>query len=68
MKKLGQQNYPAKKIKQNEESKILEEQIQEERRIFDNIIQIIGAGLCLIDKNSKIIWANDTLKEWLNLK
>ncbi len=51
-----------------EESKILEEQIQEERRIFDNIIEVIGAGLCLIDKNSKIIWANDTLKDWMNLK
>jgi signal transduction histidine kinase/PAS domain-containing protein len=49
------------------ESEILEEQIQEERRIFDNIIQVIGAGLCLIDKDSKITWANDTLKEWLNL-
>ncbi|MGR3293509.1 MAG: ATP-binding protein [Candidatus Scalindua sp.] len=51
----------------NEESKILEEQIQEEREIFDNVIEVMGAGLCLIDKNSKIIWANDTLKEWLNL-
>lgn len=49
------------------ESEILEEQIQEERRIFDNIIQVIGAGLCLIDKDSIITWANDTLKEWLDL-
>ena len=55
------------KNEENEESKILEEQIQEEREIFDNVIDVIGAGLCLIDKNSKIIWANDTLKEWLNL-
>jgi len=45
----------------------LEEQIQEEREIFDNVIEVMGAGLCLIDKNTKIIWANDTLKEWLNL-
>ena len=52
---------------ENEDSKILEEQIQEEREIFDNVIDVMGAGLCLIDKNSKIIWANDTLKEWLNL-
>ena len=55
------------KNEENEESKILEEQIQEEREIFDNVIDVMGAGLCLIDKNSKIIWANDTLKEWLNL-
>ena len=52
---------------EKEESKILEEQIQEEREIFDNVIEVMGAGLCLIDKKSKIIWANDTLKEWLNL-
>jgi signal transduction histidine kinase/PAS domain-containing protein len=55
------------KNEENEESKILEDQIQEEREIFDNVIDVMGAGLCLIDKNSKIIWANDTLKEWLNL-
>jgi len=55
------------KNEENEESKILEEQIQEEREIFDNVIEVMGAGLCLIDKNTKIIWANDTLKEWLNL-
>ena len=55
------------KNEENEESKILEEQIQEEREIFDNVIEVMGAGLCLIDKNTKIIWVNDTLKEWLNL-
>jgi signal transduction histidine kinase/PAS domain-containing protein len=55
------------KNEENEESKMLEEQIQEEREIFDNVIEVMGAGLCLIDKNSKIIWVNDTLKEWLNL-
>ncbi len=64
---IGTGNFPVKN-EENEESKILEEQIQEEREIFDNVIDVIGAGLCLIDKNSKIIWANDTLKEWLNLK
>ncbi|MCP4254925.1 MAG: GAF domain-containing protein [Candidatus Scalindua sp.] len=56
------------KNEENEESKILEKQIQEEREIFDNVIEVMGAGLCLIDKNTKIIWANDTLKEWLNLE
>ena len=58
---------PSEKNEENEESKILVEQIQEEREIFDNVIEVMGAGLCLIDKNSKVIWANDTLQEWLNL-
>ena len=51
-----------------DESKKLEEQIQEERKIFDNVMTVIGAGLCLLDKDSKVVWANDTLKEWLDLK
>ncbi len=63
---VGTKNLSVKK-EEKEESKILEEQIQEEREIFDNVIEVMGAGLCLIDKNSKVIWANDTLKEWLNL-
>ena len=63
---VGTKNLSVKK-EEKEESKILEEQIQEEREIFDNVIEVMGAGLCLIDKKSKVIWANDTLKEWLNL-
>ena len=31
-------------------------------------MEVIGAGLCLIDKNSKIIWTNDTLRDWLNIE
>ena len=64
--KIGTENLSVKN-EENEDSKILEEQIQEEREIFDNVIDVMGVGLCLIDKNSKVIWANDTLKEWLNL-
>ena len=56
------------KDEENKESKILEEQIQEERKVFDNVIEVMGTGLCLIDRNSKIIWANDTLKGWMSLK
>jgi signal transduction histidine kinase/PAS domain-containing protein len=62
---------PAKSLKksnEDNESKKLEEQIQEERRIFDNIIEVIGIGLCLIDKDLRIKWANHTLWDWLNLK
>ncbi len=64
--KIGTGDFPTIN-EQDEKSAILEEKIQEERRIFDNIIQVIGAGLCLIDKDSKITWANDTLQEWLDL-
>ena len=58
----------SKKSVKEDESKKLEEQIQEERNIFGNIMEVIGAGLCLLDKDSKVVWANDTLKEWLDLK
>ena len=67
MKKPGTAKLSNNSVKKDE-SKKLEEQIQEERKIFDNIMTVIGAGLCLLDKDSKVVWANDTLKEWLDLK
>jgi len=66
-KKSGTATLSKKSIKEDE-SKTLEEQIQEERKIFGNIMEVIGAGLCLLDKDSKVVWANATLKEWLDLK
>lgn len=39
-----------------------------ERRQNDNIMDVIEAGLCLLDKNLKIIWANKTISDWLDLK
>jgi len=39
-----------------------------ERRNKDKIIDVIGIGLCLLDKDLKITWANQTLCNWLNLK
>ena len=39
-----------------------------ERRNKDKIIDVIGIGLCLLNKDLKVIWANQTLCDWLNLK
>ena len=49
-------------------SKGLKERRKLERRSKDKIIDIIGVGLCLLDKELKITWANQTLCNWLNLK
>ena len=38
------------------------------RRNQDKIIDVIGVGLCLLDKELKITWANKTLRDWLQLK
>ncbi len=53
---------------QSKESKNFKEQRQQERRKNDNITDIIGIGLCLLDKDLKIIWANKTICDWLDLK
>ncbi len=39
-----------------------------ERRNKDKIIDVIGVGLCLLDNELKITWANKTFCDWLNLK
>lgn len=39
-----------------------------ERRKNDNIMDVIEAGLCLLDKDLKVVWANKTLSDWLDLK
>ncbi len=49
-------------------SKGLKERRKLERRNKDKIIDVIGVGLCLLDKELKITWANQTLCDWLNLK
>ncbi|MFQ5787398.1 MAG: histidine kinase dimerization/phospho-acceptor domain-containing protein, partial [Thermodesulfobacteriota bacterium] len=38
------------------------------RRNKDKIIDVIGIGLCLLDKDLRITWANQTLCDWLDLK
>ncbi len=41
-----------------------EEAIRIERDKLENIVEGIGAGLTLLDKNLSITWANSTIKEW----
>jgi signal transduction histidine kinase/PAS domain-containing protein len=38
------------------------------RRKNDNLTDVIGTGLCLLDRNLKIIWANKIICDWLDLK
>ena len=49
-------------------SKGVKERRTLERRNKDKIIDVIGVGLCLLDKELKITWANQTLCDWLQLK
>jgi signal transduction histidine kinase len=57
-----------KDAKQSKGLKNFDEQRQQERRKNDNIMDVIGIGLCLLDKDLKIIWANKTICDWLDLK
>lgn len=38
---------------------------QRGRRANDKIIYAVGVGLCLLDKDLKIVWANKTICDWL---
>ncbi|MHC4138240.1 MAG: GAF domain-containing sensor histidine kinase [Planctomycetota bacterium] len=49
-------------------SKGVKERRTLKRRNQDKIIDVIGVGLCLLDKELKITWANKTLRDWLQLK
>ncbi len=49
-------------------SKDLKERRKLERRNKDKIIDVVGVGLCLLDNELKITWANQTLCDWLHLK
>ncbi len=57
-----------KDAEQSRESKNFKERRQQERRKNDNITDVIGIGLCLVDKGLEIIWANKTIRDWLDLK
>ena len=47
---------------------IFKERRELERRNQDKIIDGIGVGLCMLDKEMKITWANQTICNWLGLK
>ncbi len=60
-----------KKLEDTELPKVLKnfkERRELERRNQDKIIDGIGVGLCMLDKELKITWANQTLCDWLGLK
>ncbi len=40
------------------------EELVREKRKLDDVVGVIGAGLALIDREHKIIWANKTLQDW----
>ncbi len=49
----------------SEESKDILERRKRGRRKNDNIIYAIGVGLSLVDRDSKIIWVNKTICDWM---
>ncbi|MFQ5965493.1 MAG: ATP-binding protein [Candidatus Scalinduaceae bacterium] len=69
---IKKRNTEISKLLNNDEirniSNEVQEQIHRERRRNDNILDVIGAGLSLLSKDLKIIWANKTLYDWLDLK
>ena len=62
---VSEQGADITKISRNRKPQ--KERRQFERRNNDKIINAIGIGLCLLDKDLKITWTNQTLCDWLNL-
>src|SRR3972149_3389326 len=63
---VSEQGADITKISRNRKPQ--KERRQFERRNNDKIINAIGIGLCLLNKDLKVTWANQTLCDWLNLK
>ncbi len=40
------------------------EALLREKQKLEHVVAVIGAGLALIDKNRRIVWANRTIEEW----
>jgi len=40
------------------------EELLREKLKLDSVVGVIGAGLALIDRNHRIVWANRTIKRW----
>jgi len=40
------------------------EELGEEKRRLDGIVGAVGAGLALLDRRKRILWANTTLQQW----
>lgn len=39
-------------------------ELEEEKRRLDGIVGAVGAGLALLDRRKRVLWANKTLEEW----
>jgi len=63
---VGEQGAEITKLSENRKPQ--KERRKLERRNRDKIIDVIGVGLCMLDKDLKVTWANQTLCDWLNLK
>ncbi|MCP5003170.1 MAG: GAF domain-containing protein [Planctomycetes bacterium] len=50
-----------------QDNEILNDRRMKDRRKNDNIMDVIGAGLSLLDQDLKIVWANSTVIDWFNL-
>lgn len=57
-----------RKIEIELEKRDSEEHILKEIKRCEGIVDVIGEGLCLLDKDLKVIWANKTIGDWLDLK
>ncbi|MBI3600785.1 MAG: HAMP domain-containing protein [Nitrospinae bacterium] len=61
----GTFNLMIKRIKEKiEEIHKTKEELREERDKLDKILDNMGAGLFVIDKNRRIIWANSIIEGW----
>jgi PAS domain S-box-containing protein len=47
-----------------EERKKAEEEIVREKQKFERIVEGIGAGLIVLDTETRILWANDLMQQW----
>ncbi len=43
----------------------MEEALRQERDKLNNLVDVMGAGLCIIDSNRRMTWCNRTLVEWM---
>jgi len=46
------------------ERKKAEEEIIKEKQKFESIVDKIGAGLLVLDSETRVIWANDLMQQW----
>jgi PAS domain S-box-containing protein len=46
------------------ERKKVEEELAREKKKLENIVDGIGAGLVVLDSETRVIWANDKVQQW----